>query len=49
MTESNYYNNDISSNCNNKKFGFVVDINISRMLNTCITYNTIGFESKDLE
>ena len=24
----------------NKKYGFVVDMNISRMLNTCITYNT---------
>ena len=30
---------------NNKKFGFVVDMNISRMLNTCITYNTHGFKS----
>ena len=22
-----------------KKYGFVIDMNISRMLNTCITYN----------
>ena len=31
----------------NKKYGFVVDLNISRVLNTCISYNTNNLSIED--
>ena len=32
---------------NDKKYGFVVDLNISRVLNTCVNYVTSGLQSVD--
>ena len=47
MSESNNSHRCMSES-NNKKFGFVVDLNISRVLNTCINY-TIYKNDKSTE